>query len=111
MAVHAAFVDIAQDERAAAIPPLHEVEGDVERVHVAVVRVVDEGASPPAVYHLQAHGNRFQLGHALGQCVGRHSQVEGNGSGGDSVLNRSVINKGNGERTFHPGENIIYSDP
>ena len=43
----------------------HEIEGDVERLYIRVIGVVDEGASVLAVLHLQAHCHLFQMAHTL----------------------------------------------
>ena len=44
---------------------VHEVEGDVERVEVAVVGVVDEGATVAACLDFESHGDGFEGGEAL----------------------------------------------
>ena len=65
------MVYVAQDECALASlmvgAAVHEVESNVERVDVRVVRVVDERASVLSLFHLQAHSYRFQILHALSQ--------------------------------------------
>ena len=50
---------------------VHEVEGDVEGVDIAVVRVVDEGQTTLSLLHLQTHGDRLQLRHPLGNLLWR----------------------------------------
>ena len=105
----AALQDVAQDECAAA--PLlvgtagHEVEGDVERLQVAVVRVVDERQSPLALFHLQAHGDRLQASHALGHLLRCQPQVEGSGGAGDAVLDAGLVDEGQVVAAFHA---LIY---
>ena len=63
---HAALVDVAEYQGAFGSRTTgHEVEGNVQRVDVAVIGIVDEQATALTLLHLQAHGNRFQTGHAL----------------------------------------------
>ena len=92
---HAALEDVAQYERAAdSLAAAHEVEGDVERVDVRVVRVVDERAAVLAFLHLQSHGHGLQMGHALGQLVGGDAQIERHGGAGKRALQRGFVEEG-----------------
>ena len=70
---------------------VHEVESNVERVDVRVVRVVDECASVLSFLHFQTHCYRFQILHALGQKLARESEVQCNDSCSDRVAHRSIV--------------------
>ena len=71
--------DVAQYQCASAVlvvrTSVHKVEGNVQRVDVRVVAVVDEGAAMLPLFHLKAHGHGFKGGHTLCQSVGAHAQV------------------------------------
>ena len=80
--------NIAQYERALlSLSTLHEIEGDIERVDIRVVRVVDKYASTLPLFYLQSHGNRLKLWHTVGQFRRRQSKVQSNSCTGDGVLN------------------------
>ena len=58
--VLAALVNVAQDEGVSGcrlLAAAHEVEGDVERMDVVVVGVVDQGATVLTLFHFQSHGD------------------------------------------------------
>ena len=43
----------------------HEVEGDVKRMDIRVICVIDECTTIHSVFYLQTHRNRFQSRHPL----------------------------------------------
>ena len=97
----ACLKDVAEHKRLVqALPyrrilaPLHEVEGDVEGVDVAVVGVVDEDAAALALLHLESHGDGFEAGHPLCQLCRRQPQVQGHSRTGDGVLDAGFVDKG-----------------
>ena len=79
------------------ITALHKVEGDVEGVDIAVVRVVDENTAMLSLLHLQPHGDRLQMRHPLRKLCRCQSQTEGNGGTGDGVLDTSLVDEGDGK--------------
>ena len=71
---HAALVDVAEYQcTLVAGATRHEVEGNIQRVDIAVVGVVNKLTTMLAFLHLQAHGDRFQLSHALSQLLWRNT--------------------------------------
>ena len=97
----ACLKDVAEHKRLVqALPyrrilaPLHEVEGDVEGVDVAVVGVVDEDAAALALLHLESHGDGFEAGHPLCQLCRRQPQVQGHSRTGDGVLDAGLVDEG-----------------
>ncbi len=93
----AALEDIAENERSTAPPMIgstgHEVESNVEGVDIGIIAVVDERAPVLARFHLQSHGHRLKALHAVGQLLGRESQIQGHGSTADGVLHRGVVDE------------------
>ena len=79
LAVNARLLYVAEDE--SAFPafvvgaPVHEVEGDVERSEVGIVRVVDEGTAVPAFLYFKTHGDRLKRSHTGSQLFGRDAEV------------------------------------
>jgi len=73
LTVLAALADVAQYQRAAASgmvgTAVHEVERDVERVYIRVVRVVYQRAPVLPRLHLQPHSHRLQCRHTRCQRV------------------------------------------
>ena len=89
---HTTLVDVAQDECAPhARPASHEVEGDVQRVDVGIIGVVDELATADALFDLQTHSHRLQPRHAVGQLLSRESQIQGHGSTGEGAGQRGLV--------------------
>ena len=76
-------------------PSVQEVEGNVERVDVRVIRVVHKDTPSLSLLHLQTHGNRFQRRHTLSQLFRCHSKIQRCGGAGDTVLYRGLITEGN----------------
>ena len=98
---HATLLDIAEDKCAATTlmvgTTVHEVEGDVERVDVGVVRVVDESAAVATFLDLETHGDGLKFAHALTELVGIDTEAQGNDGGDDSILNAGVVDERDGE--------------
>ena len=60
--------DIAENQRLlGSLTTVHEVESNVERVDVTIIRVVDQQATTLAFLHFQSHRYRLQTRHAFGQ--------------------------------------------
>ena len=61
----ARLLNVREDERGmgvlSGLAAVQEVEGNVQRIDVGVVEIVDEGRMAHAVLHLQAHGHGLQL--------------------------------------------------
>ena len=101
-----ALIDITQYQglgglRSILNSAVHEVQGNVERVDIAVIRVVDECQSTLSLLYLQAHGDRFQMSHPPGNLFGRQSQVECHSGTGNRVLDTCLINIGEFIAPFH----------
>ena len=96
-----ALIDVAQYQRMATATmvrtTVHEVEGDVERIDVAVVAVVDEGATMLSHLHFQSHRHRFQFCHALVDVLGRNTELQSHHGTDDGVLDRCIIDERDGE--------------
>ena len=99
-----ALLDVAQHNGAATTlvvgSAAHKVERDVEGVDVRVVGVVDERATMTAFLHLQTHGDRLKVHHALIEHITLDAQREGYGGADDGVLNAGVVDEGNAEPAF-----------
>ncbi len=108
---HAALLNIAEDERAATTfvvgTAVHEVEGDVERVDIRVVRVVDERAAVTAFLDLETHSDGLELAHALTELVGIDTEAQGDKRRDDGVLNAGVVDERNRETADNILRNII----
>ena len=96
-----ALIDVAQYQRMATATmvwtAVHEVEGDVERIDIAVVAVVDKGATMLSHLHFQSHRHRFQFCHALVDILGRNTELRSHHGTDDGVLDRCIIDEWNGE--------------
>ena len=55
---------------------LHEVEGDVERCEVGVIRVVDKRTASLSVFYLKSHGNRLKRQHTLLKLLWCNSKMK-----------------------------------
>ena len=91
--------DITEDQclrqTACRLTTLHEIEGNIKRVDITIVRVVDEQTTALTFLYLQTHGNRFEFGHAIGQLAGCQSDAQCYGRTGDCIFDRSLVNEGN----------------
>ena len=109
----ASLVYVAQNECALASlmvrTAVHEVESNVERVDVRVVRVVDKCASVLSFLHFQTHCYRFQILHALCQKLARESEVQCNDSSCYRVAHRSLVNERQVVFAFFTIIYIMYS--
>ena len=91
---HAALVDVAENQRALGfLATSHKVEGDIERIDVGIIRVVDEDTAVLPFLHFQSHGNRFEVRHTLAELFGSDTQVQCCGSNRQRTLHRSLINE------------------
>ena len=79
---------------------VHEVQGNVERGHVGVVRVVDDRAVAHPLNHLEAHGHRLQALHAPCDFPGRQLEIEADGEAVDAVADRRLVGEGDFEGPF-----------
>ena len=95
----ASLLDITQNQRT--FPPrtigttVHEVEGDIQRIIIRIVTVVNERTTRTAFFHLQAHGHRFEHGHPCGNRLGTHPQMQAYGQAGHGIGQRSLVDKRN----------------
>ena len=91
--------DITEDQRlrqtACRLTTLHEIEGNIKRVDITIVRVVDEQTTALSFLDLQTHGNRFEFGHAVGQLAGCQSDAQCYGRTGDCIFDRSLVDERN----------------
>ena len=63
--------DIAQHERLlGSLSTIHEVKGDIERIDIRIIRVIDEHATTLSLFYFQSHGHRLKLGHTSGYLAG-----------------------------------------
>ena len=53
---------------------VHEVEGDIERIDITVVAVVNQRTSVLSYLHLQSHCHWFELCHALVDILSRKTE-------------------------------------
>ena len=98
---HAALEDITKNERITTCrTTLHEVESYIERVDVAIVRVIDKCAAALTLFHLQSHGDGFKGGHAIGQFVGSQSQIQCYCSTDDTILRAGIVDERDGIGTL-----------
>ena len=74
---------------------VHEVEGDIKRVDITVIGVVDQQTSTLTFLHLQAHGHRFELRHTVSQLPRGQSEAQSHHCTGNGVLDRSLIDEWN----------------
>ena len=74
---------------------VHEVEGDIKRVDITVIGVVDQQTSTLTFLHLQTHRHRFEFRHAVSQLTGIQSKAQGHHRTGNRILDRSLIDKRN----------------
>ena len=87
--------DVTEDERLSLrLTTVHEVEGDIQRVDVAVVGVVDQDTAALPFLHFQTHGHRLQGRHALGKLLRGNAQIQSHGGTGDGVLDAGLIHEG-----------------
>ncbi|EJX07730.1 hypothetical protein EVA_04160 [gut metagenome] len=98
--LHPTLQDVTEDKCLARLPialhrfrelgsqlsAVHEVEGDVERSHIRIVAVVDQGTAPYSLFHLQAHRHRFEARHPFHQSFQRQLAVEPHRQGMDAVF-------------------------
>ena len=103
----ATLQDVAQNQGAVLFDcfgaTTHKVEGDVERVDIRIVGVVDECAAILTVLHLQSHGHLFQSAHALAQLLDAdaHVQCQHRGEAGDGVLDGGIVDEVDGVLAHH----------
>jgi len=94
-----ALEDVAKDECATTAfvvgPTVHEVERDIQRIDIGVIGVIDQCTSVAAFLHLQAHGDRLQLLHALSELLGRDTDMQCYSSADDGVRDRRVVDERN----------------
>ena len=57
----------------------HEVKGDVQRIDVTIIRVVDQLTAMAALFYLKTHSHRFQQRHALRQLFSRQAKGKSGG--------------------------------
>ena len=55
---------------------VHEVEGDIKRIDITVVAVVNQRTSVLSYLHLQSHCHRFELCHALVDIFSRRPSFD-----------------------------------
>ena len=90
----ATLIDVAQDKRVAA-STVHEVERNVERVDVAIVRVVNQCQPALSLLHLKTHRYRLQPRHSLSQFLGVSvPDKECHYRADDGVLDRGIVDEG-----------------
>ena len=100
----ATLEDVAEDERTPTAfmvgTAIHEVQRNVERVDIRVVRVVDQRTAVAPFLHLQAHGNWLQLLHALGKLISGDAHMQGYSGTDDGVGDRRIVDERNGIAVF-----------
>ena len=74
---------------------VHEVEGNIKRVDVTVIGVVDQQTSTLTFLHLQTHGHRFEFRHTVSQLPWCQSEAQSHHRTGNRVLDRSLIDEWN----------------
>ena len=74
---------------------LLEVEGDIQRVDIRVVCVVDQHAIVDALLHVQAHGDRLQPGKFIGIIYAGRLQIKHYCQAMDHIFNGSIIGERN----------------
>ena len=89
-------------------PPVHEVEGDVERVDVRVVRVVYQCTTVLSLFHLHSHGHRFQISHALGYLRIVEPKQACHSGAGHGIVQRGIIDEGQCERGIFSFARIVH---
>ena len=93
----AGLVDVAEYERALASlmvgAAVHEVERNVERVDVRVVRVVDQRAALLTLFHFEAHRYRLERRHALCEMLARESEMQRYDSRRYGVAHRRLVDE------------------
>ena len=96
--IHTHLLDITENQGATAPfvvrAAIHEIEGNIQRVDIRIVRVVDQRTATNTLLHFQAHGNRFQLRHTGIQILGTHTQIERYSRTSERALNRRLVDKG-----------------
>ena len=91
------LIDITQNQRLT-FPFLfrttvHEVQCNIQGVHVTVIRVINQRQSALSLLHFQSHGDRLQLWHTFGQFLGCQPQRQRHRSTSDGVLDTGLIDK------------------
>ena len=79
---------------------VHEVEGDIERVDITVVAVVDQRTSVLSYLHLQSHCHRFELCHALVDIFSRKTEFRCHDGRDDGILYRCIVDERDRETVF-----------
>ena len=80
---------------------VHEVEGDIERIDITVVAVVDQRTSVLSYLHLQSHCHRFELCHALVDIFSRKTEFRCHDGRDDGILYRCIVDERDRETVFH----------
>ena len=74
---------------------LLKVEGDIQRVDIRIVCVVDQYAVVDALLYVQAHGDGLQLGELLSVVHTGRLQVKHDCQAVDDILDRRIVGERN----------------
>ena len=74
-------------------PTIHKVEGYIQRVDIRIIGIVYQRTTSLSLLDFQAHRYRLQLLHPSFEHLWSNTQMQCDGSTGDRVLHRSLIDK------------------